>query len=169
MLEPIHLEKILFLREDYPELFTSIGLNNACPVKPTDLRLRHEKALSTHWSETSTVTVSSVALPKADLDLIDALVDAGLFENRSEGIAYFTRKGIEASAEWGKEVRKMLDEIKRLKKEAEKKDWSELPRGEWRAGRGLHRNLAELAQKVSTRGSSTRQPKSLNRSARLQM
>ena len=64
--------------------------------------------------------VSSVKLPQGDVQLIDALVDAGIFKNRDESISFFTHKGIEASRDWLAKVRQNLDEIKRLKTENKK-------------------------------------------------
>lgn len=115
-LEPMPLNEIEFLREDYPELFTSTGSNQVCPPELPDIKKLLEKALSNDWMGTPK-TVPSVTLPKTDLDLIDALVDTGIFKNRSEGISFFTHKGILASAEWLKHVQEKIDEIKRLQKE----------------------------------------------------
>ncbi|MEM4229892.1 MAG: hypothetical protein QXZ66_09055 [Thermoproteota archaeon] len=66
-------------------------------------------------------TVPSVTLSKVDLDLIDTLVKTGIFKNRSEGISFFTRKGILASAEWLKRVQEKIDEIKKLQEEARRR------------------------------------------------
>ncbi|MEM3712553.1 MAG: ribbon-helix-helix domain-containing protein, partial [Thermoproteota archaeon] len=72
------------------------------------------------WSGMPSMVVSSVRLPKADLELIDALVEAGIFKSRNEGIAFFAHKGIEASRDWLNKVRVKIEEIKRLQEEAKK-------------------------------------------------
>jgi Arc/MetJ-type ribon-helix-helix transcriptional regulator len=64
------------------------------------------------------VVVSSVRLPETDLKLIDALVDAGIFKSRNEGIVFFAHRGIESSKEWLVKVKEKLDEIRKLQEEA---------------------------------------------------
>ncbi|MBO3768685.1 MAG: hypothetical protein JTT16_05200, partial [Candidatus Brockarchaeota archaeon] len=64
------------------------------------------------------VVVSSIRLPETDLKLIDALVDAGIFKSRNEGIVFFAHKGIESSKEWLIKVKEKLDEIRKLQEEA---------------------------------------------------
>ncbi|MEM0371752.1 MAG: ribbon-helix-helix protein, CopG family [Ignisphaera sp.] len=56
--------------------------------------------------------VISVRIKEQDLEIIDKLVDAGIFKSRSEAIAYFARKGIEASKEW---IEKALEQAKKIK------------------------------------------------------
>ncbi|MEM2584702.1 MAG: hypothetical protein QXP99_04175, partial [Thermoproteota archaeon] len=65
-------------------------------VKIPDIGKLIESSLSKAWSGMPSMVVSSVRLPKADLELIDALVEAGIFKSRNEGIAFFAHKGIEA-------------------------------------------------------------------------
>ncbi len=67
--------------------------------------------------EGPSVVVSSIRLPRSDLELIDALVEAGVFRSRSEGVAFFTHKGIEASREALERLKKRLEEIRRLQQE----------------------------------------------------
>ncbi|MEM2598595.1 MAG: hypothetical protein QW482_02640 [Thermoproteota archaeon] len=119
-LEPMPLNEVEFLREDYPELFSSTGSNQAWPPELPDIKKLIEKALSNDWMSTPK-TVPSVTLSKVDLDLIDTLVKTGIFKNRSEGISFFTRKGILASAEWLKRVQEKIDEIKKLQEEARRR------------------------------------------------
>ncbi|MGB9758376.1 MAG: hypothetical protein ACP5IT_01135 [Thermoproteota archaeon] len=64
------------------------------------------------------VVVSSIRLPETDLKLIDALVDAGIFKSRNEGIVFFAHRGIESSKEWLVKVKEKLDEIRKLQEEA---------------------------------------------------
>jgi Arc/MetJ-type ribon-helix-helix transcriptional regulator len=56
--------------------------------------------------------VVSVRIRDRDLEVIDKLVDAGIFRSRSEAVAFFTRKGIEASREW---IEKALEQARRIK------------------------------------------------------
>lgn len=56
--------------------------------------------------------VVSVRLRNKDMEVIDQLVDAGIFKSRSEAVAYFTRRGIEASREW---IEKALQQVKKIK------------------------------------------------------
>ncbi|MEM4229893.1 MAG: hypothetical protein QXZ66_09060 [Thermoproteota archaeon] len=85
-------------------------------VKIPDIGRLIEESLSKAFSGASMI-VSSVRLPRVDLDLIDALVEAGLFRSRNEGIAFFAHKGIEASKDWLLKVREKIGEIKRLQEE----------------------------------------------------
>jgi len=89
-------------------------------VKIPDIGKLVEESISKAWSGVPSMIVSSVRLPKADLDLIDALVEAGILKSRNEGIAFFAHKGIEASSEWLNKVREKLEEIKRLQEETKK-------------------------------------------------
>lgn len=88
-------------------------------VKVPDIGKLIEESLSKAWTGASMI-VSSVRLPRTDLDLIDALVEAGIFKSRNEGIAFFAHKGIEASSEWLNRVKEKLEEIRKLKEEARK-------------------------------------------------
>jgi Arc/MetJ-type ribon-helix-helix transcriptional regulator len=56
--------------------------------------------------------VVSVRIRDRDLEVVDKLVDAGIFKSRSEAVAFFARKGIEASKEW---IEKALEQAKRIK------------------------------------------------------
>ncbi len=77
-----------------------------------------EEALSGDLERGPTLTVSSVRLLKADVDLIDSLVKAGIFRSRDEGVAFFVHKGIESSGNWLLRVKEKLEEIRRLQEEA---------------------------------------------------
>ncbi|MEM1557769.1 MAG: hypothetical protein QXR44_04280 [Thermoproteota archaeon] len=89
-------------------------------VRIPDIGKLIESSLSKAWSGMPSMVVSSVRLPKADLELIDALVEAGIFKSRNEGIAFFAHKGIEASRDWLNKVKEKIEEIKRLQEEAKK-------------------------------------------------
>jgi len=89
-------------------------------IKIPDIGKMVEDALSKAWTGVPSMVVSSVRLPQADLNLIDALVDAGIFKSRNEGISFFAHKGIEASQEWLNRVKEKLDEIRMLQEEAKK-------------------------------------------------
>jgi len=89
-------------------------------IRIPDIGKLIESSLSKVRSGMPSMVVSSVRLPKADLELIDALVEAGIFKSRNEGIAFFAHRGIEASKDWLNKVREKIEEIKRLQEEAKK-------------------------------------------------
>lgn len=89
-------------------------------VKILDIGKIIEDALSKPWIRGPSAIVSSVRLPESDLKLIDALVDAGIFRSRNEGIAFFAHKGIEASKDWLSKVKEKIDEIRKLQEETKK-------------------------------------------------
>jgi Arc/MetJ-type ribon-helix-helix transcriptional regulator/DnaJ-domain-containing protein 1 len=60
--------------------------------------------------------VVSARIHSSDLELIDRLVDAGVFKSRSEAVAYFTRKGIEASRDWINRALEQAERIRELKR-----------------------------------------------------
>ncbi len=62
-----------------------------------------------------TYVVSSIRLPKRDLDVIDLLVEAGVFRSRSEAVAYFTHKGLEVAKPALEELLAKLRELKELR------------------------------------------------------
>lgn len=57
----------------------------------------------------------SVRLPQRDLEIVDALVEAGIFKSRSEAIAFFAHKGIEGSRHLFNEALAKLEELKALR------------------------------------------------------
>lgn len=59
--------------------------------------------------------VSSVRLPQRDLEVIDALVEAGVFRSRSEAVAFFAHKGIEASKPLFEEALAKLEELRKAR------------------------------------------------------
>lgn len=75
--------------------------------------------------ERATTVISSVRIPESDAEIIDKLVDAGLFRSRNEALAFFVHKGIEASKELLKRVDEKLAEIKKLQEEV-RRDLEEL-------------------------------------------
>lgn len=56
--------------------------------------------------------VVSVRMRKKELEVIDQLVDSGIFKSRSEAIAYFVKRGVESSREW---IEKALDQAKKIR------------------------------------------------------
>jgi Arc/MetJ-type ribon-helix-helix transcriptional regulator/biotin operon repressor len=56
--------------------------------------------------------VVSVRIKEKDLEIIDKLVEAGIFRSRSEAVAFFTGRGIQASKEW---IEKALEHAKKIK------------------------------------------------------
>jgi len=57
----------------------------------------------------------SVRLPQRDLEVIDALVEAGVFKSRSEAVAFFAHRGIESAKPLFQEVLSKLEELKALR------------------------------------------------------
>ncbi|MEL9940513.1 MAG: hypothetical protein QW632_02140 [Ignisphaera sp.] len=56
--------------------------------------------------------VVSTRIGRKELEIIDKLVDIGIFRSRSEAVAYFVRRGIEASKDL---IDKALEHAKRIK------------------------------------------------------
>ncbi len=79
-----------------------------------------ERLFGEGYERGPTMVVSSIRLPKSDLELIDLLVEVGVFKSRSEGVAYFTHKGIEASREALEKLRSKLEEVRKLQEEIRK-------------------------------------------------
>lgn len=74
-------------------------------------------------------SVISARIRRKELELIDRLVDAGIFRSRSEAIAYFVRRGVESSREWiekaleqAKKIRELQDSIRRELGDIDKDD-----------------------------------------------
>ncbi len=65
--------------------------------------------------EGPTVVISSIRLSREDAEMIDLLVEAGVFRSRSEAVSYFTKKGIEASRELLENVKKKLEELRQIR------------------------------------------------------
>ncbi|MBO3804252.1 MAG: hypothetical protein JTT11_10380 [Candidatus Brockarchaeota archaeon] len=86
-------------------------------IKIPDVGKIIDESLSKAWTGVPSAIVSSVRLPQADLNLIDTLVNSGVFRSRNEGIAFFAHRGIEASKEWLTKVKEKLDEIRKLQEE----------------------------------------------------
>ncbi len=89
-------------------------------IKLPDFGRLFEESFSRAWTGVPSAIVSSVRLSQADLNLIDALVDAGMFKSRNEGIAFFAHRGIEASKDWLTKIREKLDSIRQLQEETKK-------------------------------------------------
>lgn len=63
------------------------------------------------------VVVSSIRLPREDAEMIDLLVEAGIFKSRSEAVAYFTHRGLEASKDLLERVKSKVEELKKIREE----------------------------------------------------
>ncbi|RLF03461.1 MAG: hypothetical protein DRK00_08750 [Thermoprotei archaeon] len=83
------------------------------------LRARRRAAIRTERSSESAV-VSSIRLPRGDLEVIDLLVEAGVFRSRSEAVAYFTHRGLEASKDLLERVKSKVEELRRIREEVAK-------------------------------------------------
>ncbi len=65
-------------------------------------------------------TVIMTRLTKDDADALDLLVEAGLFESRSQSVAYFVHAGLENRAELLEKVRRTAGKISDLRAELQK-------------------------------------------------
>jgi Arc/MetJ-type ribon-helix-helix transcriptional regulator len=65
-------------------------------------------------------TVIMTRLTKDDADALDLLVEAGLFESRSQCVAYFVHAGLESRAELLDKVRRTAGKISDLRAELQK-------------------------------------------------
>ena len=63
----------------------------------------------------SSTVISSIRLPREDAEIIDLLVEAGIFKSRSEAVSYFTHKGIEANRELIGNIRSKVEELKKIR------------------------------------------------------
>lgn len=81
-----------------------------------EARNRIEESLKELTDALTSSYVVSVRLRKADLEIIDELVEAGIFKSRSEAVAFFTRKGIELSDKWIEKIIEQVRKIKELRK-----------------------------------------------------
>lgn len=68
-------------------------------------------------AEVTSTVISSIRLREEDARVVDELVEAGVFRSRSEAVAFFVRKGIEASREWLEKVRENIRRIRELQEE----------------------------------------------------
>ncbi|RLE98113.1 MAG: hypothetical protein DRJ57_03880, partial [Thermoprotei archaeon] len=79
------------------------------------LRARRRAAIGRERG--GSVVISSIRLPQGDVEMIDLLVEAGVFRSRSEAVAYFTHKGLEASRDLLERVKSKVEELKRIREE----------------------------------------------------
>jgi len=88
-----------------------------------------------------------------ELKLIDMLIEAGLFETRSEAVAYLVNEGIKARQDIIEKVSSALKEIRKIRRQAEeqvqrlRKELGLAESGEKMSGRFCHqcgRDLANL-------------------------
>jgi Arc/MetJ-type ribon-helix-helix transcriptional regulator len=68
---------------------------------------------------TGRANVVASRLGDEDLRLIDMLMEAGIFNTRSEAVAYLVSEGIKARRDTFEKVSKSLEEIRKTRKEAE--------------------------------------------------
>ena len=68
---------------------------------------------------TSRANVVASRIGDEDLRLIDMLMEAGIFNTRSEAVAYLVSEGIKARRDTFEKVSKSLEEIRKTRKEAE--------------------------------------------------
>lgn len=61
------------------------------------------------------MVISSIRLPREDAEMIDLLVEAGIFRSRSEAVSYFAHKGIEASRDLLERVRSKVEELRKIR------------------------------------------------------
>jgi hypothetical protein len=119
-------EFIEYIEDNYPEIKTRRGARWATI---TMLPWRLTQTISEEVSdaikqaldetrkalESASTVVSSIRLREEDAKIIDELVEAGVFKSRSEAVAFFTRKGIEASRDWLEKVKEHLAKIRELR------------------------------------------------------
>jgi len=109
------LEKILIqYREDVKRMIDNFK-NFAVLFRSEARALSRE--LFENMKGISWTTVSTVRLSREDMDVINMLVDAGVFRTRSEAIAFFVHKGIEASRDWLSEFKSKIEELKKVRDE----------------------------------------------------
>ncbi len=72
-----------------------------------------------HFISTGRANVVASRIGDEDLKLIDMLMEAGIFNTRSEAVAYLVSEGIKARRDTFEKVSTSLEEIRRTKKEAE--------------------------------------------------
>ncbi len=89
-------------------------------IKLPDIGRIIEESLSASWYRAPSAVVSSARISQADLNVIDALVEAGIFKSRNEGIAYFVHRGIECSKDWLERVKAKVEEIRKLQEEVQR-------------------------------------------------
>ncbi len=69
-----------------------------------------QRSLTQYYSRMAQVV--SLRMREKDLEVIDQLVEAGIFKSRSEAVAYFVRKGMESSREW---INRALEQAKKIR------------------------------------------------------
>jgi Arc/MetJ-type ribon-helix-helix transcriptional regulator len=94
-----------------------------------------------------------------ELKSIDMMVEAGLFETRSEAVAYFVSEGIKARKDVLDKVSSALEEIRKLRKEAEEQvqtlrkkvgmTETEKPESEGRTCPKCGKDLSELPEDIA--------------------
>uniref|UniRef100_A0A7C4B941 Uncharacterized protein n=1 Tax=Thermofilum pendens TaxID=2269 RepID=A0A7C4B941_THEPE len=119
------VEEFLERVEEAKYLVKPRGLRREIRIEIPEIRLPDigkiiEESLSAAWRASPSAVVSSTRILQADLKVIDALVEAGVFKSRNEGIAYFVHRGIECSRDWLEKIRAKVEEIRRLQEEIQK-------------------------------------------------
>jgi hypothetical protein len=75
--------------------------------------------MHTHLMSVGRANVVASRIGDGDLRLIDMLMEAGIFNTRSEAVAYLVSEGIKARRDTFEKVSTSLDEIRKTRKEAE--------------------------------------------------
>jgi Arc/MetJ-type ribon-helix-helix transcriptional regulator len=65
-------------------------------------------------------TVIMTRLTREDAEALDLLVEAGLFDSRSQAVAYFVHAGLQSRAELLERVRRTVDRISELREELQR-------------------------------------------------
>jgi hypothetical protein len=73
-----------------------------------------------HSTSVGRANVVASRIGDEELRLIDMLIEAGIFNTRSEAVAYLVSEGIKARRDTFEKVSTSLDEIRKTRKEAEK-------------------------------------------------
>jgi len=73
-----------------------------------------------HSTSTGRANVVASRIGDEDIQLIDMLIEAGVFNTRSEAVAYLVNEGIKARRDTFEKVSTSLNEIRKTRKEAER-------------------------------------------------
>lgn len=119
------VDELLDRLEDIRDSLAPGGVRREIRIRIPEIKLPDigriiEESLSTAWYRAPSTVVSSARISQADLNVIDALVEAGIFRSRNEGIAYFVHRGIECSKDWLERVKAKVEEIRKLQEEVQR-------------------------------------------------
>lgn len=119
------VDELIERLEDLRESLSAERVRREIRIRIPEIRLPDigriiEESLSATWYRAPSAVVSSARISQADLNVIDALVEAGIFRSRNEGIAYFVHRGIECSRDWLEKVKAKVEEIRKLQEEVQR-------------------------------------------------